>query len=78
MANTPDLFLIVRPGADERFRLLAQTFSGMPVRVMWDRRYGEHRSRGHAFPSSVAGRKRPGRAQVIGHAREWVIVRESA
>ena len=41
MPDTAELLVIVRPGADERFRLLEETFTGLPVRVMWDRRGGE-------------------------------------
>ena len=80
MPDAAELLIVVRPGADERFRLLEETFTGLPVRVMWDRRQGErrNRSRAHGAPDERRQAERRGRAQVIGHALDWVIVREPA
>ena len=78
MPDTAELLVIVRPGADERFRLLEETFTGLPVRVMWDRRGGERRGRAEAVPSERREGSRRGRHRIIAHALDWVIVREPA
>jgi hypothetical protein len=75
MGRPPELLLIVRRGATERFRLLTEMFAEDPVCVLWDRRGGDRRR--HAQPVGVERRQGERRTQPpwLGGTVDWMIIR---